>query len=181
MSEKVNLNGLVLAGGQSTRMGRDKGELIYHDSVPQREWAYRLLEPFCDYVVLSLQRDQKTNLSKVVDRLRGIGVSLISVCEKPYWKGRVSLSVFGLCRIGGGLGFRRLAGAVHLARVAVRRIFFISAERHQKSHDIVRALIVRTDLRRGGGRSRGGLVACSGDQRERNNRRKQCDAESHRG
>ncbi len=37
------LNGLVLAGGESTRMGTDKGLMDYH-GVPQREYLLKLLK-----------------------------------------------------------------------------------------------------------------------------------------
>ncbi|MFZ5970406.1 MAG: molybdenum cofactor guanylyltransferase [Bacteroidota bacterium] len=50
--------GLVLAGGRSTRMGEDKGQLIYH-GLPQREYAYRLLAPFCSRVYLSCRAEQQ--------------------------------------------------------------------------------------------------------------------------
>ena len=50
-------NGLVLAGGRSTRMGRDKGLLTYHGA-PQREVAFRLLRLFCQQVFLSLNAEQ---------------------------------------------------------------------------------------------------------------------------
>lgn len=38
-------------------MGKDKGELAYH-GMPQREYAYRLLEPLCEEVFISLRPDQ---------------------------------------------------------------------------------------------------------------------------
>jgi len=40
------LQGLVLAGGRSSRMGRDKAALDFHGE-PQVHWAYRLLGPHC--------------------------------------------------------------------------------------------------------------------------------------
>lgn len=53
----VPLFGLVLMGGQSTRMGRDKSELVYHDK-PQREHLTDLLTPFCERVYWSVNRQQ---------------------------------------------------------------------------------------------------------------------------
>ena len=51
------LRGLVLAGGQSLRMGRDKGLLEYHGK-PQREYLADLLKPLCTDVFLSTRHDQ---------------------------------------------------------------------------------------------------------------------------
>ncbi len=55
------LNALVLAGGKSTRMGTDKGELEYQGK-PHREYLYELLEEFCDDVYLSIRAEQKEDL-----------------------------------------------------------------------------------------------------------------------
>lgn len=46
------INGLVLSGGESTRMGEDKSMICYH-GVPQYEYVYRLLEPYCENVYIS--------------------------------------------------------------------------------------------------------------------------------
>ena len=51
------LHGLVVCGGQSTRMGMDKSELQYHN-VPQREWLYELLQPLCEDVHISCNAEQ---------------------------------------------------------------------------------------------------------------------------
>jgi len=51
------LNGLVLAGGRSTRMGMDKGMLKYHGK-PQREFLIDLLAGLCNRVYTSCRRDQ---------------------------------------------------------------------------------------------------------------------------
>nr|WP_292965943.1 MULTISPECIES: NTP transferase domain-containing protein [unclassified Allomuricauda] len=55
------LFGLVLSGGTSTRMGRDKGLVNYH-GVPQREYVYHLLMRFCDDVFLSVRQDQQSSV-----------------------------------------------------------------------------------------------------------------------
>ncbi len=57
---KVTLFGLVLAGGRSSRMGQDKGELTYPPShLNQRERCRELLAPHCDQVFISLRPDQR--------------------------------------------------------------------------------------------------------------------------
>ncbi len=53
------LHGLVLAGGLSTRMQRDKGLLNYHGEA-QREYTARLLARHCRRVYLSCRPDQAT-------------------------------------------------------------------------------------------------------------------------
>ena len=53
------LNGLVLSGGQSRRMGRDKGAIVYpHALLDQRSRCYRLLQAVCDQVLVSCRREQ---------------------------------------------------------------------------------------------------------------------------
>lgn len=55
--------GLVLAGGKSTRMGRDKGLLSYHDK-PQREYLYQQMRPLCREVYLSIRPEQKETIPR---------------------------------------------------------------------------------------------------------------------
>jgi len=54
-----NLNGLILTGGRSTRMGQDKSQLIYHGK-PQREYLTELLTPYCKAVFWSVNAGQAT-------------------------------------------------------------------------------------------------------------------------
>jgi molybdenum cofactor guanylyltransferase len=42
----------VLGGGRSSRMGMDKGLIVYHD-IPQREHSWTILKTFCDKVYFS--------------------------------------------------------------------------------------------------------------------------------
>lgn len=54
------LNGLILAGGKSIRMGQDKSIINYHGK-PQREYLVDLLEPYCLEVFISSKEDKKQN------------------------------------------------------------------------------------------------------------------------
>jgi molybdopterin-guanine dinucleotide biosynthesis protein A len=56
------LRGLVLAGGQSQRMGHDKGRLTYHQGQEQRAYAAKLLVPFCEDVFVSCRAEQVAEL-----------------------------------------------------------------------------------------------------------------------
>jgi molybdopterin-guanine dinucleotide biosynthesis protein A len=56
-AQRAPLHGLVLAGGLSTRMQRDKGLLRYHGQA-QREYAAGLLARYCREVYLSCRPDQ---------------------------------------------------------------------------------------------------------------------------
>ena len=51
------LLGLVLAGGRSSRMGRDKAALQYHGR-NQLDWACERLAPYVDQVFVSVRADQ---------------------------------------------------------------------------------------------------------------------------
>jgi molybdopterin-guanine dinucleotide biosynthesis protein A len=71
------LYGLVLAGGASTRMQRDKAALLYHDR-PQLDWTYDLVSEVCERVFVSVRQDQvedevRNRFPKIVDRLRDKG------------------------------------------------------------------------------------------------------------
>lgn len=70
------LNGLVLAGGKSERMGKDKGLIEYH-GVPQREYVYHLLENFTENTFISCRPDQVQEfdgkLHTLPDSISGLG------------------------------------------------------------------------------------------------------------
>ncbi len=71
------LYGLVLAGGASTRMQRDKAVLDYHGR-PQLAWTFDLLSEICERVFVSVREEQsadevRSRFPQIVDRLRDKG------------------------------------------------------------------------------------------------------------
>lgn len=61
MTTVPKIFGLVLSGGKSSRMGKDKGLIPYH-GVPQREYLYHLLNKVCERTFISLRKDQQDTL-----------------------------------------------------------------------------------------------------------------------
>lgn len=77
MSADAPLFGLVLAGGASTRMQRDKAAIEYHGQ-SQLHWTFRLLSHVCAATFVSVRPDQReeptrAGLPQIVDRLPGMG------------------------------------------------------------------------------------------------------------
>jgi molybdopterin-guanine dinucleotide biosynthesis protein A len=77
MSAEAPLFGLVLAGGASTRMQRDKAALEYHGQ-SQLHWTFHLLSHVCAATFVSVRPDQReeptrAGFPQIVDRQPGIG------------------------------------------------------------------------------------------------------------
>ncbi len=102
-SPAPTLYGLVLAGGRSSRMQRDKAELSFHGR-SQLEWTVALLEPHVQRVFVSVRPDQvddpiRARFAQVVDERAGLGpiagilaaqarypraAWLVLACDLPY-------------------------------------------------------------------------------------------------
>jgi molybdenum cofactor guanylyltransferase len=95
--------GLVLAGGQSTRMKRDKATLAYHGGKTQLEWAMELLGPRVKRAFVSVRPGQtdpvRARFEQIVDTHEGVGpiagiiaaqarypdaAWLVLACDLPY-------------------------------------------------------------------------------------------------
>ena len=68
MTSVDKIYGLVLSGGKSTRMGKDKGLITYH-GVPQREYLYQLLEKVCERTFISIREEQASEVSSAVNTI----------------------------------------------------------------------------------------------------------------
>ena len=72
----ADIYGLILTGGESSRMGRDKASISYGKS-PQWQSAHELLLPFCKKVYWSCTEKQKNDWGigsrGLVDKLLGHG------------------------------------------------------------------------------------------------------------
>lgn len=74
-SAQKNIKGLILSGGLSTRMGKDKGELQYHDT-SQRKYLFELLSKYCNATFISCNKEQSKYINDVptiVDEYENIG------------------------------------------------------------------------------------------------------------
>jgi molybdenum cofactor guanylyltransferase len=63
---KRPINGLILSGGLSTRMGEDKRLIQYHGK-SQEEYLFELLSHYCSEVYVSLNQNQTTDLPHIFD------------------------------------------------------------------------------------------------------------------
>ncbi|MEK9196364.1 MAG: NTP transferase domain-containing protein [Patescibacteria group bacterium] len=72
-----NIYGLVLAGGRSRRMGKDKGMMDWHGK-KQRYYMADVLSEYCDKVYISCRKDQKNDIEEagyntLVDNFTEVG------------------------------------------------------------------------------------------------------------
>ncbi len=63
------LNGLILSGGKSVRMGRDKGAIQWHGK-EQRYYMADLLKQFCADVYISCRQDQELQIPDTYQMLK---------------------------------------------------------------------------------------------------------------
>lgn len=69
------INGLVLAGGKSLRMGIDKSTMLWH-GIEQRYYVANMLKEFCDDVFISCRVEQEAeikNYPTIPDTYEGLG------------------------------------------------------------------------------------------------------------
>ncbi len=84
-SQIAEIIGVVFAGGKSTRMGKDKGEITYHQT-NQREHLANLLKPFCKEIYLSggVNQTFDSGFKTIQDTFIGLGPygGLLSAFQK---------------------------------------------------------------------------------------------------
>ena len=84
LNQKLSLNGLILSGGLSTRMGEDKRLIKYHDKT-QEQYLFNLLTPYCSEVYVSINENQQTDLPHIFDldlSVKSPVVGIISAFDK---------------------------------------------------------------------------------------------------
>lgn len=75
-ADKPALNGLVLIGGKSTRMNKDKSKLVYHNDLPQHEHLTNLLSAYCEKVFVSVRDETQAaeyNNDIITDKFINLG------------------------------------------------------------------------------------------------------------
>ena len=76
VTREPQLNGLVLVGGKSTRMKKDKSQLIFHDNKPQYVHLFEQVGKMCKEVYTSVRDDVQGEYFKVPyisDKFIGLG------------------------------------------------------------------------------------------------------------
>ncbi len=66
------INGLVLAGGKSQRMGQDKGSIQYFNQ-PHRDYLAELIAPFCKETFISTKENIQSRFTTIRDTFVGMG------------------------------------------------------------------------------------------------------------
>ncbi len=70
-----NITGIILAGGKSIRMGRDKGQVMYQKT-HLIEYSIKLLESYCNDIIISTNepaRYRKYGFRIIVDEFKNSG------------------------------------------------------------------------------------------------------------
>ena len=67
------MKGLLLIGGKSSRMGKDKSTLSFHDGHTQKQRGIALLQSVCDEVFLSVGADSDHEENAIVDAFGPVG------------------------------------------------------------------------------------------------------------
>lgn len=81
---QLPINGLILSGGLSTRMGEDKRLISYHGK-SQEQYLFDVLISYCSEVYVSINQNQQTNLPNIVDldlSIKSPIVGILSAFEK---------------------------------------------------------------------------------------------------
>lgn len=74
LSSYSKLNAVVLVGGKSLRMGKDKSLLKYHDNKSQWQHTVSMLEKLVDTVYISVRKGQKLDYPNLLeDKVAGLG------------------------------------------------------------------------------------------------------------
>ncbi len=72
------LKGLILSGGQSTRMGEEKRLITYH-GVSQEQYLYDLLSNYCTEVFVSINANQQTHLPFIRDQYTEVNSPMVGI------------------------------------------------------------------------------------------------------
>jgi molybdenum cofactor guanylyltransferase len=81
---KIPINGIILSGGLSTRMGEDKRLIDYHGRT-QEQYIFDLISPYCSEVYASINQNQTTDLPHIFDldlSVKSPLVGILSAFEK---------------------------------------------------------------------------------------------------
>ncbi len=72
------MNGLILSGGQSSRMGREKRLIQYHGKT-QEEYLFELLSLYCEKVFVSLNTNQQSDYPYIYDAFHELNSPLVGI------------------------------------------------------------------------------------------------------